>query len=301
MQQPYYYTYSFVTPEGIWSEIKEEMKSYFNTGVIDDTMFPIYTDKALRKLGRSTYKIDTTVLTLQNGQSELPCDFKYVREAWVCRNVEYSVPLANSYYSQKTCVVSPYGDYDRCNPCDTCTPSCNKEYKVYYKTNREQLLSFTTSHLLRPGNSSVRTQCSSDCENLSVDPSTMDTFDIRDGKIITNFSQGTLYLVYYKIERDDNDYQLIPDNFRIQEFIKSFVKYKMYEQLWNEIVDETSNQIERKYQVYKQESDEAYVIADTETKKHTIEQKMNSIKRTKHRLDKYKRGLENRDYYGRKF
>lgn len=301
MRTPYYYTYNFVTPENIWAEVKEEMKSYFNTGVIDDTMFPIYTDKALRKLGRTTLKIDTTVLELQNSQAELPCDFKYVRDVWVCKDVCHTVPHANSYYSQKTCIVSPYGDYDKCNPCSTCPPTCDQEYKVFYKTTREELLRFKLSYRLVPGNLNARQNCSDDCFVTDPDLDNLGTFDIRDGKIITTVHSGTLYLIYYKLEKDENDYQLIPDNFRIQEFIKSYIKWRMYEQLWNEVVDETSNQIERKYQVYKAEADEAYVLADIETKKQTVQQKVNGMKRTKHRLDKYKRGLENRDYYGRQF
>ena len=47
----YYYKYDFVSPEGSFATIKEEFKSYFDTGAIDDLLFPTYANKCLQKLG----------------------------------------------------------------------------------------------------------------------------------------------------------------------------------------------------------------------------------------------------------
>jgi len=51
----YYYKYNFVSPEPIYSIVKEELKSYFDTGAVDDLMFPTYlfltTSLLLEKLG----------------------------------------------------------------------------------------------------------------------------------------------------------------------------------------------------------------------------------------------------------
>lgn len=281
----YYYQYNHVSPDDIYAEIKQEMRSYFNTGVLNDTMFPIYTDKALRKLGRSTFKIGEDVIKLADYQGKLPPDFKFVRELWACSNVTEVLKNPSSTYSQETCVVSPYGDYDRCNPCDTCPEDCNTSQFIYYKTNEYYTFTFSKSHLLKPGNISVRNQCAGDCANFGSD--SWDTFEIRDNKVVTNFQDGHLYLVYYKEELDESQNQLIPDNFYIQEYIKSFIKWKMYEQLYNEVTDETFNQIERKYMLYKQEYNDAFIMADAEVKKQTVYQKNLSIKRMRNRLDRY--------------
>lgn len=284
----YYYTYTFTSPDNLYAEIKEEMRSYFNTGVLNDTMFPIYTDKALRKLGRSTYKIGDDILKLDDFEAKLPVDFRYVRELWACMNVFETMKNPGAIYTQATCIVDPYGEYDRCNPCDTCPPDCTTSQTKFYKTTEYFTYSFSLSHLLKPGNMTVKTHCSEDCKNFGIDMMQQwDVFDIRDNKVVTNFKNGHLYLVYYKEEIDDCQNQLIPDNFFIQEYIKSFIKYKMYEQLYNEVTDETFNQIERKYQLYKQEYNDAFILADAEVKKQTIYQKNLSIQRTRRRLDKY--------------
>ena len=53
----YYYKYNFISPEPLYANVKEELRSYLDTGAIDDTMWNVYTDKCLQKLGRSSYKI----------------------------------------------------------------------------------------------------------------------------------------------------------------------------------------------------------------------------------------------------
>ena len=63
----YYYKYSFISPEPLYATVKEELKSYFDTGAVDDLMFGTWTDKALRKLGKSSYSIAETTSSMRLG------------------------------------------------------------------------------------------------------------------------------------------------------------------------------------------------------------------------------------------
>lgn len=76
----YYYKYDFVSPESIIAEVKEELKSYFDTGIVDDTLFPIYIEDCLKRLGRSSYKIVENVFNIENYTCKLPSDFAGIRE-----------------------------------------------------------------------------------------------------------------------------------------------------------------------------------------------------------------------------
>jgi len=97
----YYYKYNFVSPEPVYATVKEELKSYFDTGAIDDLMFPTYLDKCLRKLGRTTYIISETVLHIEDFEARLPDNFFAVREAWLCTDVAgYPYQSANSSLKQ---------------------------------------------------------------------------------------------------------------------------------------------------------------------------------------------------------
>jgi len=278
----YYHTYEFISPASLYAEIKEEMKSYFATGVVDDTMFPVYTRKALDKLQKAAYKIDEAVLELENGAACLPGDFCFVREVWACISSHLSVPLPSAVYHSKTYVISPTGDFDACNPC-SCPENCDRRFQVLEKTGGHVVFSFNHSYRLKAGGRNALSFCSQESQLQDG----WDTFDIRDGKIITAGSEGFLHLIYYKKDYEEDQYELIPDNFRITEYIKAFIKYKVFEQIFNEVADESFNQAERKYQIYKQEYYDAFISADAEVKKQTVRQKVNSFHAASRRMSKY--------------
>lgn len=276
----YYYKYNFVSPEPIFTEIKEELRSYFQTGVVDDILFPKYTEDCLKRLGRSSYKIEENIFKLEDFESKLPDNFEAVRELWLVTPYERSYQMPNACYEQATIRVTP--ERDRCNPGDYCAP---KEIKVTYKTTGKVIQRFECAQLLKPGNVNAKENCSLHSVNMFSDA--METFDIRNGKIVTNFPEGTLYLVYYVKEYDDNEFQLIPDNIRIQDYLKAYLKYKCFETIYNNISDETFNQVQVKLQYYESKMYEAKVMAEVEIKKQTIEQQIRATKTARNRLKKY--------------
>ena len=200
----YYYKYNFISPEPIYSTVKEELKSYFDTGAVDDLLFPTYLDKCLKKLGKSSYVIAETALEIEDFQARLPDNFYAVREAWMCTEIPL-LPYrsANSFYSQAssatTIQIAPvtYGGVPCTNTeCTTGCPECMPELiQAVYKTNTQATRSYKQAYLLKPGNISVKDNCdvnyTSNLEeygqNLSNVPfgSSMDSFDIRDNKFVT--------------------------------------------------------------------------------------------------------------------
>lgn len=293
----YYYKYDFVSPEPQYATVKEELKSYFDTGAIDDLLFPTYLNKCLDKLGRSSYAIVEEILHIEDYQSRLPDNFFAVREAWLCTAVSgFPVQSANSFYSQaastSTIQVSPV--ISGGTPCtntectnDNCDGTeCMPELiQAVYKTNNEFNVSYKRQYLLKPGNISTKRHCTLDCANLGA--SGPDSFDIRDNKFTTNFKCGKVHLVFYATEYDDNANQMIPDNYRVKEYIEAFLKYKMFETLVNQVNDETFNQLNQKLGYYKSLSDEAYILAETEIKKQDAYAKIRGIKRQLNSFNKY--------------
>jgi len=316
-----YYKYNFISPEPVYSTIKEELKSYMDTGAIDDLMFPTYLDKALRKLGRTTYAINEEVLFIEDFQARLPDNFYAVREAWMCTEIPgYPYQSANSFYSQaataSTIQVSPVISNEvPCNnsQCTTGCPDCMPNLvQAVYKTNNEVARSFTHNYLLKPGNISAQKNCSVEytsnwemsqgaptIREFTPGSASYDSFDIRDNKFVTNFRNGVVHLLFYATEYDGMGNQLIPDNYRIREYVEAFIKFKMFETLTNQINDETFNQIQQKMMYHKQLYEEAFVMADIEMKKQTVWDKQRRIKNDLNRFNMYE--LPNRtNRYGRR-
>lgn len=80
---------------------------------------------------------------------------------------------------------------------------------------------------------------------------------------------------------------MIPDNYRIREYIEAFIKYKVFETLTNQTNDETFNQLQSKLTYYKQLSDEAFIMADIEIKKQDVYAKQRRIKQDLNRFNMY--------------
>lgn len=304
----YYYKYNFTSPEPIFATIKEELKSYFDSGAVDDLMFPTYVNKCLEKLGKGTYNITEEILYIENYEVRLPDNFYAVREAWLCADIN-GIPYrtANSFYSQAastdTIQISPViSGGVPCQNVECTNPNCNgtecmpELIQAVYKTNNEINVSYRKMYLLKPGNISVRANCSLDCANFGS--SSSDSFDIRDNKFVVNFKCGTVYLVFYATDYDDVGNQLIPDNHEIKDYIEHFIKFKVFETLSNQVNDETFNQLREKMTYYENASDEALILALTEMKKQTVYQKQNRIKQNLNRLNMYE--LPTGRYYWRK-
>jgi hypothetical protein len=304
----YYYKYSFVSPEPIYALVKEELKSYMDTGAVDDLLFSTYLDKCLRKLGRSTYVIAESALFIEDFQARLPDNFHAVREAWLCTEINgYPYQTANSFYSQAatqtTIQVSPLTiQGNACNnpACEEplCKGTCMPEMiQAVYKTNNEVAMTYQKQYLLKPGNISARQNCDvsytnawdnqSPVSDFTPGSSTYDSFDVRDNKFVTNFRKGIVHLIFYAQDYDNSGNQLIPDNFRIMEYVEHFIKYKVFEQLVNQINDETFNQLQQKLVYYKQLSDEAFIMADIELKKQDVWAKQHRVKVGLNRFNKY--------------
>lgn len=305
----YYYKYNFISPEPVYSTVKEELKSYFDTGAVDDLLFPTYLDKCLKKLGRTTYVIAEQPLYIEDFQARLPDNFVAVREAWMCTAIpQYPYQSANSFYSQAasqtTIQVSPYisGTVPCTNPqCTTGCPTCMPELiQAVYKTNNAVARSYQQEYLLKPGNISARSNCNVEYTNawqftehappiheFTPGAASYDSFDIRDNKFVTNFRNGIVHLIFYVTEYDGIGNQMIPDNYRIREYIEAFIKYKVFETLTNQLTDETFAQLQQKLVYYKGLSDEAFIMADIEIKKQTPWEKQRRIKNDLQRFAKY--------------
>lgn len=305
-----YYKYNFISPEIVYSTVKEELKSYFDTGAVDDLMFPTYLDKCLRKLGRTTLPITEDVLYVNDYESRLPDNFYAVREAWLCTEINgLPYQTANSFYSQAstqtTIQVSPITtDCSVPSPCCGnvgCDGSCMPELmQTVYKTNNGTSIAYQRLYLLKPGTISAKKNCGVDyvnnwefyqnptpLSNFTPGASGYDSFDIRDNKFVTNFRNGVIHLVFYATEYDGAGNQLMPDNYRIREYIEAFIKYKVFETLSNQVNDETFNQIQQKLVYYKQLADEAFIMADIEIKKQDAWTKQRRIKNDLNRFNMY--------------
>ena len=276
-----------VSPVKIYARVKEEMRSYFNTGAVDDLLFPIWTKDCIDKFENTYLPIKSAVLDMYYHKSKLPGDFKAVREVWVAFTYDKGpVTSPHVFYYQTDCRIEPSPSYTDSSGCTECTPGyqcmnhsetptpvalpslCDvpPEYIVTHKVMNQMLFRFRVTGLLKPGNFKTVGKCADGSPSLEA--YAIDTFDITGDTITTSFSTGTIYLAYYGehqlVEEDgtmENGYYLIPDNDPFEKYLYYYLRMMIYRQLFDQSTDESFNQIRAKYELAQSEVDSAYINA----------------------------------------
>ncbi len=272
-----YYKQKFTSPEPIYAKVKEELRSYFASGLIDDLMFPEWTESCLKRFRKSAYKIEETMLDIKNYKAELPCDFNDVREAWMCTHTwSHLFQEPSSIYFQKDCRVDSPVQFGKCDQCFD-TETCTTDFLVTWKSTNQIMFRFSHVFLMRPGILPYSHPENHDQPQLGHNSSfgarmgnfDQNSYDIHDNNLVTTFCDGKVHLIYYADTTQDGLIQLVPDNFWVMDYIKKYIIYYCFRQLSNTITDESYNQIEKKRELAKQEQADAYTLADIELKKQT--------------------------------
>lgn len=273
---PFAKTVELISPKSIYARIKEEMKSYFNTGAIDDLMFPEWTLDCISAFKATYLPIQEAVIDICNYKAELPCDFKLVREVWVCATVNKG-PITSpfTFYYQTDCRINTITDScnectaPECNPtngcatpdpvnlplpnlCDLnlnssgpCVCSTGDQFRVTHKVQTHLSFGFTVQGMLKPGNYKTINRCWDKSPNKQCN--TIDSFDIMNHNIVTSFNTGTLFLLYYANPLlDDDGYYDIPDVEEFKKYVYYYIRFMIYQMLFDQSTDESFNQIKAK-------------------------------------------------------
>lgn len=294
----FYREQKFISPEHIYARIKEEMKTYFNTGQIDDLMFPIWTKDCIRKFKNTYKKIEVAVLDIFNNKAELPCDFVAMREVYACATYSKG-PIKSpfTFYYQTDCRVGPV-ETDSCTECDKpeCTPSFEspvpflgatpEQFRVTHKVNYWMNFTFSLQGLLKPGNHKTIKVCHDSCPNLTC--TAADTFDVINGMLVTSFPTGTVYIAYYSDPEMDNGYTQIPEEYEFEMYVYRHLRYMIYQQLWEQSNDEGANKLKVLKDEAEQKMNEQLVTAMTEAKGETVWDVQQAIIRSYNRHNRFR-------------
>ncbi len=274
----YYHKYQFTSPEPIFATIKEELRSYFDSGAVDDTMFPIWLKTCLEKIGKASYDINQALICVDNHKARLPDDFFAMREAWMCADFSTDYRLPNSTYAQVKTTSIRLDDPDiYCNSCAEC--AAPDIIEAVYKTTQTVAFTVQKQFLLSPGNISNP----SDLYCANYGSSSASSYDIRDNKFVTNFREGSVYIQYYSLSDDEFGSSMIPDDHYIKHYIDRYIRERIFYQLYQSTTDESFNQSRMKWKDAEKDRDEALILCNLETSKKTVHEKFRAMRRTLNR------------------
>lgn len=283
-----YKEYPYIPIDTLVAEIKEEMKSYFESGAVTEIMLPTYVDQCLRKLKTTVLKPEQGILFIEEHKGTLPPDFHLLNYA-----ISYETRYDRRHGLTPT-LPSTVGYYSKDISCEggNCAldGACDSQFQVFEKITcqgyQDVRYTMTRPQWIRVYYGS-RDLCTTNCRNLSVRSG--DVLTIHEHRGVTaTFERGCIYVSYFSRPVDEHTgLPLIPEVLEVEEYVKSHMKFKLFEQLWNSVVDETYNQIQNKMQYYKQDSLNKLQAAIGVLRQRTRQQVNDDIVRQRNRFSKY--------------
>jgi hypothetical protein len=239
-----YENINFITSEPLIAEVKQELKSYFESGAISEVLIPTFIDQALRKLKVMVLTPEDLVVHFVNYKAELPCDFALLdRASLYDSNIEFNsgiTTLKGYWYKSIECTSG----------CDNCDPK-DETFEQLWVPAPGFKITMKNPKPVRIYHGSKQL-CTEGCENLySPAP---DIVQIHNNRTMSaSFEEGCMYVRYFSRPMDEFEIPKVPEVFEVEEYIKAYLKFKFFETLWHSQLDESSVQVERKFQYYKQD------------------------------------------------
>jgi len=265
-----YNNFNFISSDIISAEVKQRLKSYFDSGSLTEAMMPTYIDTALRKLRVMVLEYDETVVPIDNYKGRLPSDCAYVKDAFLCNTV---------YNVTNPTMTTTYEYYKK----TYCNDTCDNEYETFEQTSvtiPSWIINNLSPTLLRIYYTS-KAYCSDDCTGLQSGNGKI--IKINKKTITAEFESGNLYIQYYR--RPEDEYgPLIPEVVEVEEFIKAALYFELFKDLYNSVTDESINIIERKMAMYKQDYYAKLEAALNKLKEETKQQLRDNITKQRRRF-----------------
>lgn len=254
-----------ITLENIISEIKNDFKSYYNSGLLDEISMERWGLQALKMFGVNIMTLQDNVVTIKNGSGDLPSNFFSLYAAYECEPLNYEVktrPVLQNVRQWKE-TTEKIKQFDSCEPC-----CINEEEKIiterYYQEDKEFSFNYRPQGLLSLGKNIKTNFCDSSCRNKFVKNNPKE-ISIRNLKLYTNYSKGNVYMIYYGLEEDEEGNIVIADTPRgvLARYVEDYIKYKVVEKI---VLNQDDTNIASMLSLLKANMNESYNLAQADAK-----------------------------------
>lgn len=264
-----------ITIDSIITDIKSDLRTYDEAGLIDDVSLEMHLINELKRFGGNVMDVHAKVFEIRNSQTSLPKNFFSLYKAiktepigYGCENEEVIEELnfgSTFYRVRKEASVTwdnlsgkfTEGDYTQVT--EKVYLGQNKKLDIYYGNHKDLKLvkGFDKSKLDKS------------CENLKVKSSPYE-ISIINNTLQTNFSTGFICLYFKGLRVDDETEAIVlPEdpNARLYEFLVYSGKAKVFEMLWSN--DDDPN-VQTKLQYFNQKMEQARTSASAQVRFESV-------------------------------
>lgn len=214
---------NYIPAQEIIREFKNEMSSYFEKGMLDESLLYPVVSTCLSKMGMRILPVRKEVIKIESYKAELPCDFYKAITLMGCGIVAgQDIDLINTKLEEYYVTGLDVGSLN----CDYCEDACGNVYgiKQYVKgvtTVYDELYPLKVALDSKPF-------CAESCFEYQR---SNDEVSIKNGMIYTNFESGHIFIEYLTNLEGDQDI-MVPDHRTIVEWIKMEMMYVCFRKLY---------------------------------------------------------------------
>lgn len=223
---------NFITSQELLHEVRNELRTYFERSILDDSYFYPVIRGCLSKLGAKVYPVGSSVLWVSEYKTDLPKDFHKLIVAIACFDyvVQSTVNENPQLYQVGETQIE---DFLVTKPSSTCLDDCGNELYVIQRFENFDV-TFKEFAALSVSQNSYP-YCTDSCFNKKVYGQDQIEISKSNGKMYTGFEKGSVYIDYLQtLESHDVDGTdlLIPDFAPIRDWIKMACIKKGFEVMY---------------------------------------------------------------------
>lgn len=224
------------TEQELFSEIKNTLKSYDESNLIDEITLRMWLKSEIKSFGTNVMVMTDDIIEVKGGKAVLPDDFWRLKEAWKYKPSFFKIDSGsledlekNSYWKTRV-TQNGFVNGDK-QSCDT---SHTVKEEVHFNDAYASLHygSPTILRLTRGFNSKAVIK---DCLNLPsrVKKKEKNEINIVGNTLQTEFTSGFIYLVYQALPMEEGKV-IIPETQHdaLYKYLLTFLKLKVFEEIW---------------------------------------------------------------------
>lgn len=219
-----------MTIDEIMSNVKLELKSYDEVGIIDESNLFKHFEWIFNRLNTGVMQKYSLILDVEDFKAEIPFNFKMLDWIYKCSSCSsgqntYRYYLHQPYtwkqqdYVKKIC-------YDKC--------CIKEEHEVITRSTwietTEQVDTFCDKKLLSLHEAVPKDKIFCDCPNIHC--FSENYFNMDKKNFYFNFEEGTVYIHFWGYEVDEDNLPVIPDDPYIQKAIEDYLIFKAFSSIY---------------------------------------------------------------------
>jgi len=252
------------------TEIRNSLKQYDTAGLIDEYSIIDWIYSGLRQFGNLITTKTEAVVDIVDGKGQLPQNFESLDYAILCEPSCVESEYGRDYLQQAYFWKERVEKSDAWNKCGDCEKNYSEKTIVekHYYHEKPVKMHYKNPQPLKLSRFTKKDYYARGCRNLKQD--CKNEITLNNKIIYTNFSEGSVYMIYYGFETDE-DKPIIPDTpqGKLQVYLKYYVQRNLFETIWLNS-DDANLENKIQYLVAQERQEFARAMADARNATLTI-------------------------------